>query len=101
MGAAGPARPAVHRHGAGAAHADPAGKPIGQRRSEMALHEGHHVEHGLVLAQRHLIALVTALRAAAPYRDLYCFRRHQSAVTPAALMTGGMRATSLWTGFCT
>src|SRR5262249_40578189 len=48
--AAGPARSAVHRHGAGAAHADAAGKAVGQRRVEMALNERHDIEHGLVFA---------------------------------------------------
>ena len=51
--AAGPARAAVDRHGAAAAHADPAGEAVGERRVGVALHPGHHVEHGLVLAQRH------------------------------------------------
>ena len=52
-GAAGPARPAVHHHGAGAAHADAAGEAIGQRGVVLALDLGDHVEHGLVLAPRH------------------------------------------------
>src|SRR4030095_63420 len=68
--------------------------------------EGHHVEHGLVGAQRHLIDLVAALFAAAPHRDFEhsCHRcptrRPQFAVTPAALMTGVMRAISLSTRAC-
>ena len=68
MRAAGPARPAVHRHGAGAAHADPAGKTVGQRRVEMALNEGHDIEHRLVFAQRDTVSLVSALFRAAPER---------------------------------
>ena len=69
MGAAGPARLAVDGHGAGAADADPAGEAIGQRRIEMALHEGHDVEHGLAFAPRHGIGLVTACSRTAPDRD--------------------------------
>ena len=51
--AAGPARAAVHHHGAGAAHADPAGEAVRQGRVLLALDLGHHVEHGLVRAARH------------------------------------------------
>ena len=60
--AAGPARPAVDGHGAAAAHADAAGEAIGERGIGVALHPRHDVEHGLVVAQRHAIGLIAAVR---------------------------------------
>src|SRR5262245_7956498 len=68
MGAAGPARTAVHGHGAAAAHADPAGKAIGQARIGVALHPGDDVEHGLIVALWHAVDLVAAVGFAAPQR---------------------------------
>ena len=47
MRAAGPARRAVDGHRAGAAHADAAGKAVGERRIERALDVGDHIQHGL------------------------------------------------------
>src|SRR6185437_12431703 len=51
-GSAGPARAAVHHHGARTAHADAAGEAIGQRGVVLALDFGDHVEHGLMFAAR-------------------------------------------------
>ena len=65
-GAAGPARAAVHHHGAGAAHADAAGEAVGQRRVLLALNLGDHVEDGLVRAPRHAKVWKAALGRAAP-----------------------------------
>src|ERR1700736_2966658 len=78
--AAGPTWAAVDRHGAGAAHADAAGKAIGERRVLLALDVGDHVEHGLVRAARHVKCLETAGRPAAPHLDRERFRggRHGS-----------------------
>ena len=70
VGAAGPARAAVHGHGAGAAHADAAGEAVGQGRVEMPLHISDDVEHRLTLARRHGIIDIAAVAAAAPQRDL-------------------------------
>ena len=49
-GAAGPARPAVHHHRAGAAHTDPAGEAIRQGGVLVALNLGDDVEDRLVRA---------------------------------------------------
>ena len=68
--AAGPARAAVDRHGAAAAHADAAGEAVGERGVGVALHPGDDVEHGLVLAQRHRVGPIAAVGLAAPERDL-------------------------------
>src|SRR5580692_1846125 len=68
VGAAGPARSAIDRHGAGTADADPAGEAIRQGRVNMALHEGDDVEHGLARALRHAVGLVAAVFGAAPER---------------------------------
>src|SRR5689334_3702480 len=54
MRAAGPARRAVHRHGAGAAHADAAGEAVGERRVENALDVGDYVEDRLAGMARNL-----------------------------------------------
>ena len=71
VAAAGPARLAVDRHGAGAAHADAAGEAVGERWVEAALDPGHHVEHGLALAVGHGIANeAPAAGVAAPDRDV-------------------------------
>src|ERR1051326_6820037 len=47
MGTAGPARDAVHRHRARAAHPDPAGIAVRERGVERALDMGDEVENGL------------------------------------------------------
>ena len=65
-GAAGPARAAVHHHGAGAAHADPAGEAVGQGGVLVALDLGDDVENGLMRAPRHLEGLEAAVGRAAP-----------------------------------
>src|SRR5262249_52310726 len=56
--AAGPARGAVHRHGAGAAHADAAGKAGRQRRVGIAVNERPNVEPGLGFAPGDLVDIV-------------------------------------------
>ena len=48
---------------------DPAREAIGQRRILLALDLGDDVEHGLVLAARHLKTLKLADPVAAPYLD--------------------------------
>src|SRR5712672_388093 len=67
--AAGPARPAVHHHGAGSAHADPAGEAVGERGILVALDLGDDVEHGLIEAARHIEGLERAGVGAAPDVD--------------------------------
>src|SRR6478672_10644594 len=52
MRAAGPARHAVDRHRARAAHADAAGVAIGKRRIELALDVGDDIEHRLARMTR-------------------------------------------------
>ena len=77
MGAAGPAGPAVDRHGTGAAHPDPAREAVGESRLAMTLHPSDNVQHGLVIAVRHLEALEMTVFRAAPDIDLELFiRRH-------------------------
>src|SRR5262249_18157869 len=63
---AGPARPPVHGHGAGAAHAHAAGKAVRQRRGKKALNERHHVEQRPGFAPRGLVTLLSALLPAPP-----------------------------------
>src|SRR5262245_3483244 len=66
VGAAGPARTPVHGHGTGAAHADPAREAIGERRVEVALNEGHHVEHGLIGELGNPVGLISPLPSSPP-----------------------------------
>src|SRR5215510_12873921 len=70
MRTAGPARPAVDRHGTASAHAHPTGKTIRQCGIGVALHPGDNVENGLVVALWHTVELIVAVRFAAPQR--YC-----------------------------
>ena len=69
VGAAGPARAAIHRHRARAAHADAAGETVGERGIEAALDVGDDVEHGLVLEPRHFEGLKMAGLGSTPDRD--------------------------------
>ena len=64
--AAGPARNAVDDHRAGAAHADAAGKAIGETRILRALDFGDRVEDRLALAQRQRKRFEMAVAIAAP-----------------------------------
>src|SRR5262245_3342138 len=53
MRAAGPARPAVDRHGTASAHADPTGKTISKCGIGVEQRTGHHDENSLVVEVRH------------------------------------------------
>ena len=78
-GPAGPARLAVYRHGAGAAHADPAGEAVGQRRLGILLNPGHDIEDRLAPPARHLVSDIAAAACiAAPDldRQAVCIRFH-------------------------
>ena len=66
VGAAGPARKSIDRHGAGAAHADATGKAVGKRRIDSALNPGDDVKHGLRFLPWHIVALKLTIGATAP-----------------------------------
>ena len=66
MRAAGPARHAVDGHRARPAHPDAAREPVSERRIELALDVGDHVQHRLALLARHLVFAETAGLSAAP-----------------------------------
>jgi hypothetical protein len=77
MSATGPAGPAVDRHGTRAAHPDPAREAVGEPRLAVTLHPSDNVQHGLVVAVRHLEALEMTIFSTAPDVDLELFvRRH-------------------------
>src|SRR5262249_41907253 len=59
VGPAGPARHAVHGHGAGAAHADAAGEAVGERWVQLALDVGDYIQHGLAGMARNVELLET------------------------------------------
>src|SRR5262245_12437733 len=69
MGPARPARYAVHRHRARAAHADPAGEAVGERRIEGALDVGDDVEYGLARVAGDVEFLEAAVGGAFPDPD--------------------------------
>src|ERR1043166_5803141 len=69
MGTAGPARDAVHRHRARAAHPDPAGIAVRERGVERALDMGDDVENGLAGKARDFEFLEGAVGASFPDRD--------------------------------
>src|SRR5258706_5174761 len=71
MGPTGPARRAVDRHRARAAHPDAAGIAVRERRVELALDVRDDVKDCLARITRHFEGLEGALRLAAPDRDLH------------------------------
>src|SRR5262249_14841601 len=76
-GTASPALASVDDHGAGAAHADPAGVAEGQGGIGAALHLDEGIEHGHALARAHPVLLHTLARAGPPAEDLQNHRHFQ------------------------
>src|SRR5207253_2484886 len=107
--AAGPARRAVHHHGARAAHAHAAGEAIRERRVEMALDIGDDVEHRLALLPRNFEFLEPTVLVASPDGHTQCGRPradggpvflHVHATTTATTTaSSSVSATTSMTGF--
>ena len=70
MRPAGPARAAIHRHGARPAHANAAGEAIGKAWVKLALNMRDHIKHGLIVARRHVITREAARFFPPPDTDL-------------------------------
>lgn len=81
MRPAGPARTAIHRHRARPAHANTAGEAIGKAWVQFALDMRDNIQHGLIVARRHIIARETARFLTPPDTDLQLFHERQSKAT--------------------
>ena len=87
MRAAGPAGLVIHHHRARAAHAHPAGEPVGQAGVGLLLDPGDDIENGLAFLPRHVETLLAAAGAvAAPDID------GERSVCVIGPVTGGPRA---------
>lgn len=81
MRPAGPARAAIHCHGAGPAHANAAGEAIGKAWVKLALNMRDHIQNSLIVARRHVITREAARFLTAPDTDLELFHSTQSKAT--------------------
>jgi len=81
MRPAGPARAAVHCHGARPAHANATGEAIGKAWVQFALDMRDNIKHGLIVTRRHIIARKTARILAAPDADLELLHGGQTKAT--------------------
>ena len=81
MRPAGPARTAIHRHRTRPTHANATGEAIGQARVQFALDMRDNIQHGLIVARRHIIARKTARILSPPDTDLELFHDVQSKAT--------------------
>lgn len=81
MGPAGPARTAIHRHGARPAHANAAGEAIGKTRVQFALDMRDDIKHGLIVARRHIIMREAARFLTPPDTDLKLLHERQTKAT--------------------
>lgn len=78
---AGPARAAIHCHGAGSAHTNAASEAIGEAWVNFALDMRHHIQHRLIVTRRHIIARKTARFLATPDTDLELFHKPKTKAT--------------------
>ena len=85
MRPAGPARAAIHCHGAGPAHANTAGEAIGKAWVKLSLDMCHHIQHGLIVARRHVITREAARFLTAPDADLELFHHGKTKLTGQAV----------------
>lgn len=81
MRPAGPARAAIHCHGAGPAHANPASEAIGKAWVKLSLDMCYHIQHGLIVARRHVITREAARFLSPPDTDLELFHERQTKAT--------------------
>ena len=85
MRPAGPARAAIHCHGAGPAHANAAGEAIGKAWVNFALDMRDDIKHGLIIARRHNITLKAARFLTPPHADLELFHHGKTKLTGQAV----------------
>jgi len=89
MRPAGPARTAIHGHGARTAHANAAGEAIGKAWVQLSLDMRHYIQHSLIIARGHFITRKPARFFPPPDTDLELFhtdktKRTGQAVQPVA-----------------
>ena len=70
MRPAGPARAAIHCHRTRPTHANTAGEAIGKAWVKFSLDMCHHIQHGLIVARRHVITREAARLLTPPDADL-------------------------------
>ena len=85
MRPAGPARAAIHCHGAGPTHANAAGEAIGQAWVKLSLDMCHHIQNGLIIARRHVITREAARFLTPPNADLELFHHGKTKLTGQAV----------------
>ena len=85
MRPAGPARAAIHGHGAGPAHANAAGEAIGQAWVKLSLDMRDDIKHGLVIPRRHIIMREAARFLTPPNADLELFHHGKTKLTGQAV----------------
>ena len=85
MRPAGPARAAIHCHGAGPAHANAAGEAIGQAWVKLSLDMRDDIKHGLIIPRRHIIMREAARFLTPPNADLELFHRGKTKLTGQAV----------------
>ncbi len=73
MRPAGPARAAIHRHGARTAHTNAAGETVGKTWVDFALNMGDDIQDGLIIACGYIIAREAARFLTPPDTDLKLF----------------------------
>ena len=71
VGPAGPARHAVHHHGAGSAHPHATGKTVTQRRIRVLLHPRYNIQDRLVFIGRHVKRFRESASAAASLHQYF------------------------------
>ena len=85
MRPAGPARAAIHCHGAGPAHANAAGEAIGKAWVKLSLDMRDDIKHGLVIPRRHIITREAARFLTPPHADLELFHHGKTKLTGQAV----------------
>ena len=85
MRPAGPARAAIHCHGAGPAHANAAGEAIGKAWVKLSLDMRDDIKHGLIIARRHIITREAARFLTPPHADLELFHHGKTKLTGQAV----------------
>ena len=85
MRPAGPARAAIHCHGARPAHANTACEAIGKAWVKLSLDMRDDIKHGLVIPRWHIIAREAARFLTPPHADLELFHHGKTKLTGQAV----------------
>ena len=85
MRPAGPARTAIHCHRTRPAHANAAGEAIGKAWVKFSLDMRDDIQHGLIVARRHVITREAAGFLTPPHADLELFHHGKTKLTGQAV----------------